>query len=159
MCDKSFKDDSYHSAFYRPPAYCFYFLPQPLAQRCFDYDCNHDCGCRSFTGQPDLRSQPVLNWFPSAAYHSCHRVLPVDVYSSSHFETEGRYAKIPFRCSYCAPCRTGAAHSHGARLNRLLFMMGKFSDFGEASINTVILGLAGGGICEDMEWVELESVE
>jgi len=38
-------------------------------------------------------------------------------------------------------------------------MMGKFSDFGEASINTVILGLAGGGICEDMEWVELESVE
>jgi len=38
-------------------------------------------------------------------------------------------------------------------------MMGRFSGFGEASINTVILGLAGGGICEEVEWVDLESVD
>jgi hypothetical protein len=38
-------------------------------------------------------------------------------------------------------------------------MMGRFSGFGEPSINTVILGLAGGGLCVDVEWVELESVE
>ena len=33
--------------------------------------------------------------------------------------------------------------------------MGRFSDFGEASTKTVILGFAGGGICVDVEWVEL----